>query len=116
MIGLELTVRCEASQRVEFLPTLENLSKESSSGEPGSECRVFEELGGSNRFLWLQWWRSERELEAYLKSEKFHTLMGAIKVLGGLDAARIVELQDSTTILGAFLGDRTNQPHPDIEA
>jgi quinol monooxygenase YgiN len=108
MIGLELTVRCETNQRVEFLPTLQNLSKESSGGGSGSECRVFEELGHANRFLWLQWWRSEKELETYLKSEGFRTLMGAIKVLGRLDVARIVELQDSTSILGAFLGDRFN--------
>jgi quinol monooxygenase YgiN len=106
MIGLELTVQCEANHRVEFLPTLQNLSNECSGGGSGSECRVFEDLGHSNRFLWLQWWRSERELEAYLKSESFRTLMGAIKVLGRLDVARIVELQDSTSILGAFLGDR----------
>lgn len=104
MIGLELTVRCEANHRVEFLPTLQDLSNESSGA--GSECRVFEDLGHSNRFLWLQWWRSEKELETYLTSESFRTLMGAIKVLGRLDVARIVELQDSTSILGTFLGDR----------
>lgn len=108
MIGLELTVRCEAKHRVEFLPTLQNLSNESSGGASGSECRVFEELGHANRFLWLQWWRSQRELEAYLTSKGFRTLMGAIKVLGKLDAARIVELQDSTSILGAFLGERVD--------
>jgi hypothetical protein len=41
-----------------------------------------------------------------MRSEAFRTLLGAVKVLGGLDSARIVELQDSTSVVGAFLADR----------
>jgi hypothetical protein len=38
----------------------------------------------------------------------FRTLLGAIKVLGTLESARVVELQDSTSVMGAFLVDRVS--------
>ena len=70
------------------------------------ECRVFEDLSGPNQFLWLQWWHSQHQLQDYLRSVGFRTLLGAIKVLGTLESARTVALQDSTSVLGAFLSDR----------
>jgi hypothetical protein len=54
------------------------------------------------------WWRSERQLEGHLASVPFRTLLGAIKVLGTLESARVVELQDSTSVMGAFLVDRVS--------
>lgn len=106
MIGLELSVRSDAGHRTELLQTLQNLCSEQLSDAAGAECRVFEDLCKPNRFLWLQWWRSSRKLQEHLGSEAFRTLLGAVKVLGELDAARIVELQDSTSMMGAFLTDR----------
>jgi hypothetical protein len=41
-------------------------------------------------------------------SVAFRTLLGAIKVLGTLESARVVELQDSTSVMGAFLVDRVD--------
>mgnify|MGYP002067840396 CR=1 FL=1 len=70
------------------------------------ECRVFEDISGSETFLWMQWWRSERHLEEYLGSTHFRSLLGAIKVLGTLESARVIDLQDATSIMSAFLADR----------
>ena len=106
MIGLELSVRSDEGHRVELLQTLEDLCKEQLTDGSCAECRAFEDLSRPNVFLWLQWWRSERQLEEHLRSEAFRTLLGAVKVLGALDAARVVELQDSTSVMGAFLTDR----------
>ena len=63
-------------------------------------------LGRSVGFLWLQWWRSERDLQDHLASVEFRTLLGAVKVLGSLVSTRVVGLQDSTSIMGALLTDR----------
>jgi quinol monooxygenase YgiN len=106
MIGLELSVRSDEGHRMELLQTLENLCTEQLTDGSSAECRVFEDLGRPNVFLWLQWWRSEQQLEEHLRSVAFRTLLGAVKVLGGLDSARIVGLQDSTSVMGAFLTDR----------
>ena len=70
------------------------------------ECRVYEEISRTETFMWMQWWRSEHHLEEYLGSTDFRSLLGAIKVLGNLESARVIDLQDSTSIMGAFLADR----------
>jgi quinol monooxygenase YgiN len=116
MIGLELAVQSDPAQRIELTQTLQNLAREALTEGGCHECRVFEDVGGSGRFLWLQWWRSQRHLEEHLGSVAFRTLLGAIKVLGTLESARTVELQDSTSVLGAFLRDRagTTQNPPEI--
>ena len=61
-----------------------------------------------NGFLWLQWWKSEQELQNHLTSVEFRTLLGAVKVLGSVVSTRVVGLQDSTSIMGALLTDRTS--------
>lgn len=106
MIGLELSVRSDDGHRAELLHTLEDLCGEQLTDGSCAECRVFEDLSRPNTFLWLQWWRSEPQLEDHLQSKGFRTLLGAVKVLGALDSTRIVELQDSTSVMGAFLADR----------
>jgi quinol monooxygenase YgiN len=81
----------------------------SSVGHDGClECRVFEDVSVSSRFLWSQWWRSQRQLESHLGSVAFRTLLGAIKVLGTLESARTLDLQDATSVMGALLTDRVN--------
>lgn len=106
MIGLELSVTSNDSHRTELLQTLEDLSNDQVRTGDCLECRVYERLPRSNDFMWHQWWRSERQLESHLGSVAFRTLLGAIKILGTLHSARIVELQDSTSVMGAFLVDR----------
>ncbi len=115
MIGLELSVGSDASHRIEILQTLQDLSDEQRSGSPNSNCRVFEDLSRPNSFLWLQWWRSQQQLEDHLRSVPFRTLLASIKILGAVESARVVELQDSTSIVAAFLtgrGETSNLPPP----
>ena len=108
MIGLELAVTSDDSHRIELLQTLENLSHDQARMGDCLECRVYERVPRSNDFMWHQWWRSERQLEGHMASVAFRTLLGAIKVLGTLESARVVELQDSTSVMGAFLVDRVS--------
>jgi hypothetical protein len=79
---------------------------EQGEGSPCVECRVHEEISRSGTFLWMQWWRSERHLEAYLGSVHFRSLLGVIRVLGTLESARVIDLQDATSVMGALLADR----------
>ena len=114
MIGLEHAVTSDDRHRTELLQTLENLSHDQARTGDCLECRVYERVPRSNAFMWHQWWRSELQLEGHLGSVAFRTLLGAIKVLGTLESARVVELQDSTSVMGAFLVDRvatTESPH-----
>jgi quinol monooxygenase YgiN len=108
MIGLELAVQSDAAHRTELLQTLQNLTVEAVGHDGCLECRVFEDVSVSSRFLWSQWWRSQRQLESHLGSVAFRTLLGAIKVLGTLESARTLDLQDATSVISALLTDRVN--------
>ncbi len=108
MIGLGLSVRAESGNRAELHQSLENLRREQRNGQSCVECRVYEDIADSGCFLWMQWWRSPQGLEEHMQSAGFGTLLGAVKVLGELESARIVELQDATSVMGAFLAGRVD--------
>jgi len=116
MIGFELAIRSDDAHRAELLQTLKQLCEEQIASQDAAECRVFEDLCHSNGFLWLQWWRSERQLEEHLQTVGFRTLLGTVKVLGTLESARVVGLQDSTSVMSAFLTDRINMSDHRSEA
>ena len=54
MIGLELAVQSDAAHRTELLQTLQNLTVETVGHDGCVECRVFEDVSVSSRFLWSQ--------------------------------------------------------------
>jgi len=108
MIGLELAVQSDAAHRIEMLQSLTDLAREAVGGGECLECGVFEDVSVSGRFLWAQWWRSQTQMGEHLRSSAFRTLLGAIRVLGSLETARTLDLQDSTTVMGAFLTNRGN--------
>lgn len=66
--------------------------------DSGGVCEVLESLSRPNAFLWLQWWRSEAELEEELQSVRFLSLLGAIEVLGKLENASVVERHGCRTL------------------
>ena len=100
MIGLEIAFHVQASKRPELLQTLEDLAKE--RDRPGAcQSGTFEEVPGSGHFLWRRWWGTREELDRHLDSVEFRTLLGAIRVLGSLDGAYIVDGTRTTAHLGA---------------
>jgi quinol monooxygenase YgiN len=96
MIGLELSLQCSEQHHAELAQTLKDLSQAQIAGGSCVECDVYESLRRSSGFIWLQWWRSERDLQDHLASVEFRTLLGAVKVLGSLVSTRVVGLQDSS--------------------
>ena len=108
MIGLGLSIHAKSGNREELFQTVEHLRQEAAKEARCVECRVYEDLTQDGSFLWLQWWRSQLHLEEHLQSNQFRTLLGAIKVLGALESARVVELQDATSVMGALLTDRVD--------
>jgi quinol monooxygenase YgiN len=116
MIGLELAVRSDTAHRIEMRQSLTDLAREAVGGGECLECGVFEDVSVSGRFLWAQWWRSQTQMGEHLRSSAFRTLLGAIKVLGSLETARTLDLQDSTSVMGAFLTDRIHLPDNASEA
>jgi quinol monooxygenase YgiN len=91
MVGLELRIRINPHKRTEFLQMREMLRRKSRP-EACVDQKIYEEVDGSNNFLWSERWRKTPALEEYMKSEDFRMLLGAIEVLGKLEEQRTVEI------------------------
>ena len=85
MPGIEIVTRVGADKRHEFLQAFELFRKpEMWSGDCLSR-NLFEEIARPEYFLWQERWRSEDALEAYMTSETYRALIGALKVLGKVE-------------------------------
>lgn len=90
MVGLEIVIRVTKRNRHEFLQAMEFMRHREASG---TECCLYEEIGDSERLLWVERWDDHNALEANLHTEGFRTLLGAIKVLGELENLRLVQFK-----------------------
>lgn len=91
MVGLELRIRIRPEKRTEFLQMREMLGgKEKPSCCVDQKC--YEEVDGSNSFLWSERWTGRSPLEKYMDSDEFRVILGAIEVLGTLEGMQTVEI------------------------
>jgi quinol monooxygenase YgiN len=96
VIGIEILIRVAESKRVEFRQLCLSLS---SLARP-TGCVVqsaFEEASDSGHFLWMERWADEAALNQHLDSERHHTLLGAIRVLGSMEDMRVVHLDPAAS-------------------
>ena len=98
MIGLEILMHIPSKHRYELLQAFEIFSTKQKNGQ---ECTggcidrsIFESMGTANRFLWMEKWTDQESLEIYMKTVRFKALLGAIQVLGKLDAIHKGELTE----------------------
>jgi hypothetical protein len=54
--------------------------------------KIYEEVDGSNNFLWSERWTGKTPLGKYMDSEQFRVLLGAIDVLGELEDMQTAEI------------------------
>ena len=91
MVGLELRIRIKPEKRTEFLQMREMLQRRVRP-EDCVDQKIYEEVDGSNNFLWSERWREKDPLDAYMKSEDFRMLLGAVEVLGELEDMKTVQI------------------------
>lgn len=87
MVGLELRISIKPDKRTEFLQMREMLQRKVQP-EGCVDQRIYEEVDGSNRFLWSERWIEKDPLDEYMKSEDFRMLLGAVEILGELEDMR----------------------------
>jgi hypothetical protein len=85
---VEVLLRTTGFHRRELVQTLEGLRD-----RDRESCEVFEDAGEDNRFLWRRRCADLAAAEAWLASDHYRTLLGAIKVLGTLEAVRMCGLR-----------------------
>jgi len=98
MVNLEILVHISIEHRHEFMQAFEMFSMKQAKGD---ECTgacldrsIFECIGTANCFLWLEKWTDSRSLDAYMETDHFKAILGAIQVLGKLVAIHTGELSE----------------------
>jgi len=98
MIGLEILMHIPPKHRYELLQAFDIFSTKQKNGQ---ECTggcidrsIFECMGTPNCFLWMERWSDLESLEDYMNTDRFRALLGAIQVLGKLDAIHKGELSE----------------------
>jgi quinol monooxygenase YgiN len=84
VVGLELRLEIMQEKRTEFLQMCRMMSRADDIPEGRLSQAVYEEVGESNRFIWIERWRDASSLDRYMSSERFQVLLGAIDILGRL--------------------------------
>jgi quinol monooxygenase YgiN len=101
MIGLQILMHIPSKHRHELLQAFEMLSNKQENGQKCTtgclDRSIFESMGTANSFLWVEKWTDLESLEDYMKTHRFRALLGAIQVLGKLDAVHKGELIELNT-------------------
>jgi len=93
MVGLGIVVRVEPLKRHEFLQSFGMLMAPERRDGACIKQNLFEDVDEPNRFLWIENWSSGEALEAYLSTDRFQTIKGAIEVLGTMEDMRISDIK-----------------------
>lgn len=94
MVGIEIQIEVKPEKRPEFLQAVESLQRAVGYEAACESQHVYEERGQPNQFLWVERWSDTDEIRARLRSAKFRSLMGAIRVLGTTSELNVVESRD----------------------
>ena len=93
MARIHILAKVSSDKRQEFLQTFKLLSRPDKRPAGCMDQNLFEDVNEPNRFIWIENWHDSKALDAHMKTEQFSSLLGAIDVLGSLEALRTVELE-----------------------
>jgi quinol monooxygenase YgiN len=101
MINLEILVQISTENRHEFMQAFDMFSRKQAEDKAWSgaclDRSIYECCGTAGCFLWLEKWTDARALEAHIQTDHFKAILGAIEVLGELEAiykGELLELND----------------------
>ena len=93
-VGIQVLSKFPPENRREFIRSFEILPQFDGCEKNCDFSRLFEDVGELNSFLWVEYWRNEDAMEAYLQSNRFKTILGAIETLGDLVSFNKVQFRD----------------------
>ena len=96
MVGLEVVVRVHPYRRVEFLQAVRMLGERIERDADCSSCRLFEDVGEPNRFLWVERWSGADLMKEYMRTDPFRSLIGAFSVVGSIEEMHVTDLKPAT--------------------
>ena len=84
MMGLEIFIEIDQGKRKEFLQTFLWASREDMRSSDCLGHRLFEDVNQPDYYMWVELWTDAMMLEDHMQTERFHSFLGAIEVLGTL--------------------------------
>jgi quinol monooxygenase YgiN len=94
-VGIEVLSKIPAENRREYIQSFKFLPQFAGCKKNCTFNQLFEDVGDLNRFMWVEYWRTENAMEEYLQSERFKTILGAIDTLGELMYFNKVRFQNT---------------------
>ncbi len=82
MVRLEIMVKIEPENRLEFTQTFEFMMKPKHRPLDCIGLMLFEKIEESNTFLWVEDWKTKESLETHQEGQRFRSMLGAMNVLG----------------------------------
>jgi len=83
-VGIQVLSTFPPENRRELIRAFKLLPPFDGCSQNCTFCRLYEDVNELNSFLWVEVWRDESAMDAYLQSNRFKTFMGAIETLGEL--------------------------------
>jgi quinol monooxygenase YgiN len=83
-VGFLVISKFSPGNRREFINSFNSSTQLEGGLTNCSFCRLFEDVGELDCFLWVEHWHNENTMGKYLQSNRFKTIMGAIETLGEL--------------------------------
>lgn len=94
LVAIQIRVEVHPDKRDEFLQAMADLKPfESEAGGCVSQS-FYEDRERHDHFLWVEQWADRGEAETRLESDRFHALLGAVRVLGSVGETQILETAD----------------------
>jgi quinol monooxygenase YgiN len=81
-------------KRQEFMQACDLITQKERRKQACVSQTLFEKVGESNRFQWVERWTDSGALEEYLGSPIFRALLGVIDVLGELEKKHVIEFKE----------------------
>jgi quinol monooxygenase YgiN len=98
MIGFQIIITMDRRKRHEFFQTFESLSRPEAREEGCLDQGLYDQVGWSNRLLWVEHWKSMALLEVHMQSNRFQALVGAIEVLGQMENMKFMDFRAPATV------------------
>lgn len=94
MACFKILIKINPAKRTEFLQAFEMITSDESYNNNRSEVSLFEQVRGTNTFLWSERWQNYDRLEQYFESNVFRMMLGAINVLGTLVYKKVCRYEE----------------------
>ena len=93
MFEMKIWVKIDPNKQVEFEQAIESLLEKEYFKSIDSNCELLQPIKEKLKYCYSEKWNSKEQFEIHKHSDQFHTLLGAMKVLGEIYDSKIIYLE-----------------------